>query len=241
MATLFTLPQHLRDAIAALADARIVDSGLQAKLDRVLEDADRVEFEDEVELAAEREIVRGANEGSVNGGGRASSKDGEKDKGKEKDEQESTTETETETYPPVPVLRPATIDADILDEIAVWAGRNSERLGAAGLGTSLASSKLTTDAAAYGHIALLAGTTVYLPPRARALAKVAERNSDTVRPPMCILALALTVAKPVSTATHEPAPAVHRQRVPLRAPDALDGAQRPVLDLWRGRRGICRC
>lgn len=112
MATLFTLPQHLRDTINALAEKHILPPDLQKQVDEAIVAADRVQFEDEDELAAEREIDNGG-----------------------KIKRDERTEKGT-PFPPVPTLRPATVDAEVLESLARWADGHAGEITAAGLGKS---------------------------------------------------------------------------------------------------------
>ncbi|RSH88332.1 uncharacterized protein EHS24_000869 [Apiotrichum porosum] len=174
--TLFTLPEHLRDAISALVDAHIVPLDLESDMEAALAAADVVEFEEVFELnpetknkpAAETTSTTATAEGDDTAIGTEKQAQ-PSDKSKEKQDTPSDNKGIVvplgDELPPVPTLRPATIDGDLLERISRWVGGDDG---------SKAVEKAGLDAAPYGPIAILAGSEVYLPPRQRALAKAAE-------------------------------------------------------------------
>lgn len=151
--TLFTLPEHLRDAIAALVEAHIVPLDLQSDMEAALAAADVVEFEEVFELnpetknkpAAETTSTT-ATAGDAKGDDTAIGTEKQAqplDKSKEKQDTPSDNKDIVvplgDELPPVPTLRPATIDGDLLERISRWVGGDdgSKAVEKAGLGELL--------------------------------------------------------------------------------------------------------
>jgi hypothetical protein len=166
--TLFMLSDHVRDALTVLARTSLLPADIQGRVNNTLSAAEEEVFEPEAEVAAAGQIVQGPKL--------------ERDDENEKDEEgekDGNTSSDRIALAPPRVRRPPTVSADLLDEISAWAAQHDAELTSAGIGTSSPFILLTTpDSADFGLIALLAGTTVYLAPRQRALARVAERNAE---------------------------------------------------------------
>lgn len=124
-ATLFTLPPHLRESIAALVAADIAPASLQADLKSALEAADVEEFEEEYD-----EDEDGREQNDQEGGKKIVMRRNEE---KEKKSEMGTSDPKP---PRAPRRKPATIDGDVLDVVATWAGSSRDALTSAGLGRS---------------------------------------------------------------------------------------------------------
>lgn len=115
--TLFTLPAHLRANLAALVACGIAPPPLQDRLRTALAAADLEEMEDELE-EADVAPATGTTELAL-----APEEDGAADRQDEP------------VAAKLPQRKPPTVDGDLLDMVAAWAGAERERIASAGLGT----------------------------------------------------------------------------------------------------------
>lgn len=139
-----------------------------------------------------------------------------------------------------PEIIPPTVDVDLLDRLSRWTSGQGASLRKAGLGElSCYWTQPTPDPAEYSYIALLAGTSAYLPrAQVRAL-RDAEQASEKVS---FILSLAeLTPALPLFAVTPLRNPATDfRLRVSTTDPTPVDDSEHSLLG-FRMRVRSVRC